>query len=153
MGLFGKKKKAAQDEAAQMAEQPQPAAAAAGYQAAPAQMPGQAQPYADASQWGQTGAAPQQPDPAAFGGPSAAPVAADDAIWQPIYGIWLDHYAQIVKYAHQQGIQDEQSIAQFAQQHYGIAVETWNAAVAGWVERMGQNMAVGQRFRQVYDAT
>jgi len=172
MGLFGKKKKAAQDEAAQLAEQAQQAADAAGYQGPPVQVPGQVpgqpQPYVDPSQWNAANAAGQQvtadwqqavaaganpADPAVLGGPSAAPVGPDDAIWQPIHGISVDHYAQIVKYAQMQGIQDEYSIAQFAQQHYGIAAETWNAAVAGWVERMGQSMAVGQRFRQVYDAT
>lgn len=146
MGLFGKKKKAAEEEAAYAAERAQQAAA--GYQGMPAQAPGQGQPaYADPQQGGQQWQ--QGPSDVAAG----APPAAEDAIWQPIYGLSLDHYAQIVKYAVRQGLQDEYSISQFAQQYYGIATETWNAAAAGWVERMGQNAAVDQRFRQVYDAS
>ena len=64
MGLFGKKKKAAQDEAAQLAEQAQQAADAAGYQGLPVQVPGQVpgqpQPYVDPSQWNAANAAGQQ---------------------------------------------------------------------------------------------
>lgn len=158
MGLFGKKKKAAQEGPADNAGQ---APSGVGYQGqpyppqAPAQQPGYppqgpGQQQGDPSQWQQpaaAGAAGQEP---------AAPTAApgwSDPIWQPIHGLSVDHYAQIVKYAHGQGIQDPYSIGQFAQQHYGIAPETWNAAAAGWAERMSQDIAVGQRFQQVYDAT
>lgn len=169
MGLFGKKKQAAQEQADAYAQQAQQAAEAYGYQGPPVQAPGQGQqPYVDPSQYGQLDAMGQQmaaqhqqavaaganpSDPAIFGGPSNAPLAPDDPLLQPIHGISVDHYAQITKYAQQQGLQDEYSIAQFAQQHYNIPPETWNAAVAGWIERMGQNIGIGQRFRQVYDAT
>ncbi|MFN8104177.1 MAG: hypothetical protein U0U69_06920 [Acidimicrobiia bacterium] len=149
MGLFGKKKKAAEEEAAHATWQAQETGAAAGYQGPPAQAPGQGQPGpAGPAQW-----QPGPPDTATPGTPPGAPLAADDPLWEPIYGLSVDHYAQIVKYAVRQGLQDEYSICQFAQQHYGIAAETWNAAAAGWVDRMGRSAAIDQRFRQVYDAS
>jgi hypothetical protein len=34
----------------------------------------------------------------------------------------------------------------------GHAAATRNAAAKGWIDRMGQSMAVGQTFRRHYDA-
>jgi hypothetical protein len=61
-------------------------------------------------------------DPAILGGPSTRSVAADDPIWAPINGVSL-----------QEGGWDP--------------VDT-KAALDGWVQRMGQSMAVGQQFRK-----
>lgn len=90
-------------------------------------------------------------DTADFGGPSNAPVADDDPIWEPIEGITLQHYAWIAKLAANQGVTDEAGLAAVAEAN-GINGQQYLAGSKGWVDRMGQSMAVGQRFRQYYDA-
>lgn len=89
-------------------------------------------------------------DTAAFGGPSNAPVADDDPIWAPIEGIDMATYAKVAKKGANAGVTDEAGMAAVAQAE-GIDPAAWAAAAKGWTERMGQNMAVGQRFRQYYD--
>ena len=90
-------------------------------------------------------------DTASFGGPSNAPVADDDPIWAPIQGIDLATYARVAKVAQGQGVTDEAGMAAVAQAE-GLDPAAFDAAAKGWIERMGQNMAVGQKFRQHLDA-
>jgi len=91
-------------------------------------------------------------DTANFGGPSNAPVADDDPIFAPIEGISLQEYARLAKIAQSQGVTDEAGMAAIATAE-GHDAAAWNTAVKGWIERMGQNMAVGQKFRQHLDAS
>ena len=73
-------------------------------------------------------------------------------IFAPIEGIDLATYARLAKIAQGQGVTDEAGMAAVAQAE-GIDPAAWTAASKGWIERMGQNMAVGQKFRQHLDAS
>ena len=86
-------------------------------------------------------------DTAIFGGPSTKSVAADDPIWQPINGISLQDYAELARDAQARGINDEAGMIAIAQEKGWSPTDT-KAALAGWVQRMGQSMAVGQQFRK-----
>jgi hypothetical protein len=126
MGLFNKAKQAAEQAAQQM------------------QQMGQQQQGGDGYVHVQ-GAGPI--DPAAFGGPSTAPVANDDPIWEPINGISLQDYADLAKECQARGINDEAGMITVAQEK-GWTAEDTKAALDGWVARMGQSQAVGQQFRR-----
>jgi hypothetical protein len=89
-------------------------------------------------------------DTANFGGPSNAPVADDDPIWAPIDGISLELYATTAKKASNLGVTDEAGMREVAAQE-GLDPDKYVAASHGWTARMGQNMAVGQKFRSFYD--
>lgn len=91
-------------------------------------------------------------DTAKFGGPSNAAVADDDPIWAPIAGISLEEYARVAKIGSTQGVTDEAGMAAVARAE-GLDPAAWSEAAKGWMERMGQNMAVGQRFRTTYDVS
>ena len=144
--MFGKKRKQAEEQAAQATQAAQQAAAQA--------MGGDVPPVS-AEAWQQAQAATDMQrglgiDTAAFGGPSNAPVADDDPIWEPIGGITLEHYAWISKLATKAGVTDEAGTKALAQEN-GLDPDQYWAGAQGWAERMGQNMAVGQRWRAVYD--
>lgn len=85
-------------------------------------------------------------DPAAFGGPSTRSVAGDDPIWNPINGISLQDYAALAREAQARGINNEAGMITLAQERGWSPADT-KAALDGWVQRMGQSMAVGQQFR------
>jgi hypothetical protein len=87
-------------------------------------------------------------DPALLGGPSNRPVAADDPIWAPINGISLDDYAALAREAQARRITDEAGMIALAQERGWNPADT-KAALDGWVQRMGQSMAVGQQFRKL----
>ena len=87
-------------------------------------------------------------DPAMFGGPSTRSVAADDPIWQPINGISLQDYADLARDAQARGVTDEAGMIAIAQERGWNTADT-KAALDGWVQRMGQSMAVGQQFRKL----
>jgi hypothetical protein len=87
-------------------------------------------------------------DPAILGGPSTRAVAADDPIWQPINGISLQDYAELAREAQARGINDEAGMITLAQERGWSPADT-KAALDGWVQRMGQSMAVGQQFRKL----
>jgi hypothetical protein len=132
MGLFKKAKDAAQ-EAVQAAQQA-------------AQQQGQPPP----TQGGDgmvhvQGAGPI--DPATMGGPSTASVAESDPIWEPINGISLQDYAELARDAQARGINDEAGMITLSQEKGWDPADT-KAALDGWVQRMGQSMAVGQQFRK-----
>ncbi len=87
-------------------------------------------------------------DPAILGGPSTRSVAGDDPIWQPINGISLEDYAQLARDAQARGVTDEAGMIAIAQEKGWSPADT-KAALDGWVQRMGQSMAVGQQFRKL----
>jgi hypothetical protein len=86
-------------------------------------------------------------NPAMFGGPSTQSVAADDPIWAPINGISLEDYGQLARDAQGRGITDEAGMIALGQERGWDPADT-KAALDGWVQRMGQSMAVGQQFRK-----
>ena len=86
-------------------------------------------------------------DPAVMGGPSTASVAENDPIWEPINGISLQDYADLARDAQTRGINDEAGMVTLAQERGWDPADT-KAALDGWVQRMGQSMAVGQQFRK-----
>ncbi|WP_123027847.1 hypothetical protein [Mycolicibacterium stellerae] len=86
-------------------------------------------------------------DPTIMGGPSTRSVAADDPIWQPINGISLQDYAALARDAQARGINDEAGMITLAKERGWNPADT-KAALDGWVQRMGQSMAVGQQFRK-----
>ncbi len=90
-------------------------------------------------------------DTANLGGPSNAAVADNDPIWAPIEGIGLEEYARVAKIGSNQGVTDEAGMTAVATAQ-GLDATAWNTAAKGWIDRMGQNMAVGQKFRQHFDA-
>ena len=87
-------------------------------------------------------------DPSILGGPSTRSVAEDDPIWQPINGISLQDYAQLARDAQARGVTDEAGMIAIAQEKGWSPADT-KAALDGWVQRMGQSMAVGQQFRKL----
>ena len=87
-------------------------------------------------------------DPAVIGGPSTSAVAGDDPIWQPINGISLQDYADIAREAQARGVTDEAGMIAIAQER-GLNPADTKAALDGWLQRMGQSMAVGQQFRKL----
>jgi hypothetical protein len=86
-------------------------------------------------------------NPAMFGGPSTSSVAADDPIWAPINGISLEDYGQLARDAQARGVTDEAGMIALGQERGWDPADT-KAALDGWVQRMGQSMAVGQQFRK-----
>jgi hypothetical protein len=104
-----------------------------------------ATPQAGPGQIAATGGMPV--DPAVLGGPSTAPLDADDPMLQPINGIGLAEYAAVSKQAQAEGVTTEEGMAAIAaQQGYDPAVFT--AATKEWIDRMGKSMVVGQQFRK-----
>jgi hypothetical protein len=87
-------------------------------------------------------------DPAVLGGPSTRSIAADDPIWQPINGISLQAYTELAREAQSRGVNDEAGMITLAQERGWNPADT-KAALDGWVQRMGQSMAVGQQFRKL----
>lgn len=91
-------------------------------------------------------------DTANFGGPSNAPVADDDPIWEPVEGVTLQDYAKVGKAAQGKGVTDEAGMKVVAQE-LGYDGDAFLRASQVWIQRMGQNIAVGQRFRAFLDAS
>ena len=87
-------------------------------------------------------------DPAILGGPSTRSVASDDPIWAPINGISLEDYAGLARDAQARGITDMAGMVALGQERGWDPANT-QAALDGWVVRMGQSMAVGQQFRKL----
>jgi hypothetical protein len=96
---------------------------------------------------GQIGVSGLPVDPAAMGGPSSAPLDADDPMLQPINGIGLAEYAAVAKVAQERGVTTEEGMAEVAGEQ-GFDPALFAAAVKEWVSRMGQSMVVGQEFRK-----
>ena len=106
-------------------------------------------------------------DPAVLGGPSNRAVSADDPIWAPINGVSLEDYADLARTARDRGVTDEAGMIALHARRSAASERVhdtamlararergWDpagtkAALDGWVQRMGQSMAVGQRFRKL----
>ncbi len=86
-------------------------------------------------------------DPAVLGGPSTRSVDATDPIWEPINGISLQDYAELARTAQSRGVTDEAGMIALGQER-GWDPADVRVALDGWVQRMGQSMAVGQQFRK-----
>jgi hypothetical protein len=86
-------------------------------------------------------------DPAALGGPSSQPLAADDPMLQPVNGIGIPEYAAVAKAAQARGVTDEAGMNQIAAE-MGYDPAVFGPAVQEWVARMGRSMVVGQAFRK-----
>jgi hypothetical protein len=86
-------------------------------------------------------------DPAALGGPSSQPLAADDPMLQPVNGIGIPEYAAVAKEAQARGVTDEAGMNQIAAE-MGHDPAVFGPAVQEWVSRMGKSMVVGQAFRK-----
>lgn len=86
-------------------------------------------------------------DPAIMGGPSTRSVSAEDPIWQPINGISLQDYGELARDAQARRVTDEAGMIALGQERGWDPADT-KAALDGWVQRMGQSMAVGQQFRR-----
>ena len=70
-----------------------------------------------------------------------------DPIWEPINGISLQDYAELAREAQARGISDETGMIALSRERGWDPADT-QAALGGWVQRMGQSMAVGQQFRK-----
>ncbi|MCW2624074.1 hypothetical protein [Mycobacterium sp.] len=86
-------------------------------------------------------------DPAVMGGPATRSVAADDPVLAPINGISLQDYADLAGDAQARGVTNEAGMITLAKERWWDPADT-KAALDGWVQRMGQSMAVGQQFRK-----
>lgn len=79
---------------------------------------------------------------------AAAAGAATGPDFEPVNGVSIEQYAEISKeLADSPG--DEGRAMQAAAAR-GISPDDWQAAVAGWNQRMQTNPAVGQRFNALY---
>jgi len=132
MGLFNKMKQGMND-----------AASAQNMAAA-----GQAEQAQGAAQ-GKIGVQGMMANPAAFGGPSTTPLAADDPLLQPVYGVSLEDYARVAKAAAAQSISEENALYDFAVTQ-GFDRNGFVAACQEWTNRMKQSMVVGQQFNKMY---
>ena len=98
---------------------------------------------------GKIGVSGMGANPAAFGGPSTTPLAADDPLLQPVNGLSLEMYAELAKAAQAQGIADEAGMAALGETNYGIPAADIQAALQEWVRRMQQSMVVGLQFNRL----
>jgi hypothetical protein len=82
-------------------------------------------------------AATQPPDP-------------NDPALAPIEGITVDKYAEISAGLLKKGIMGVENVNAFAET-MGVKPGTWQAVQNGWVTRMGQSMAVRNRYGILYN--
>lgn len=87
-------------------------------------------------------------DTAVMGGPSTRSVAAEDPMWAPINGVSLQDYAELTRAAQARRVTDEAGMIAIGAERGWDPADT-KAALDGWVQRMGQSMAVGQQFRKL----
>jgi hypothetical protein len=78
--------------------------------------------------------------------PPVGPIDATDL--EPIAGVSLEQYVDISKSLSSHGY-DQSKAAEVAAAK-GVSAQSWEAAVAGWNERIKANRAIGQRFNQLY---
>jgi hypothetical protein len=77
-----------------------------------------------------------------------AAAATGEGDFSPISGVSIEQYASICK---QLGASaGDPAAAHAAAQAAGIGAAEWDAAAAGWAERMKGGTAVGQKFNQLY---
>lgn len=112
---------------------------------------GQAEQAAGAAQ-GKIGVDGMMANPAAFGGPSTTPLAADDPLLQPVNGVSLEQYARAAKAAQNAGVTDEAGMCAVAEQQGIASAVDMQVAVQEWTRRMQQSMVVGQQFNKIFMA-
>lgn len=79
---------------------------------------------------------------------NSAATTAGEGDFSPINGVSLEQYAAVCK---QLGASaGDPAAAHAAAQGAGIGADDWDAAAAGWAERMKGGSAVGQKFNQLY---
>jgi hypothetical protein len=78
----------------------------------------------------------------------AAPVGPD---FEPIAGVALDQYAAVSKGVAAYNY-DQSRLVEIAASH-GIAAPAWEAAFAGWNERIKRNPGVAKHFNTLYRAS
>lgn len=106
------------------------------------------QQQAAGQQAGMVGVAGMAADPAAFGGPSTQPLAADDPLLQPVNGVSIEVYGSLAREAQARGITDADGMGALAEELHGIPAADAKAAFDEWTRRMGQSMVVGQQIRK-----
>lgn len=77
-----------------------------------------------------------------------AAAAGGEGDFSPINGVTLEQYASVCKSLGASAA--DPAAAHAAAQAAGIGAEDWDAAAAGWGERMKGGSAVGQKFNQLY---
>lgn len=108
------------------------------------------QEQAAGAQAGKIGVEGMAANPAAFGGPSTAPLAADDPMLQPVNGVSLETYAEVAKACQAQGITDEAGMCALAESQFGVPAADMQSAVKEWTSRMQTSMVVGQQFNKLF---
>lgn len=89
-------------------------------------------------------------NPAAFGGPSNAPIPTDDPMLAPVEGVSLADYARVVKEAQRRGATDQAAVNAVAAE-MGFDPSVFERAANEWIARFGKSMVVGQQFRSFLD--
>lgn len=92
----------------------------------------------------------QQAMAAANAAAAAGGMTADGADFSPINGVTLEQYASICKGLGAGAADPAQAHAAAAAA--GIDAADWDAAMAGWGQRMQGGTAVGQKFNALYQA-
>lgn len=77
-----------------------------------------------------------------------AAAASGEGDFSPINGVTLEQYAAVCKGLGASAA--DPAAAHAAAQAAGISADDWDAAAAGWGERMKGGTAVGQKFNQLY---
>ena len=78
--------------------------------------------------------------------PAVGPI--DEADLEPIAGVSLEQYVEISKGLAVYGYDQSKAVEVAASK--GVSAKSWEAAVAGWNDRIKANRAIGQRFNQLY---
>jgi hypothetical protein len=81
---------------------------------------------------------------------AATPGSAGAEDFEPINGVTLEQYAAICKQLGANAA--DAAAAHAAAAALGIGAEDWDAASAGWGQRMQTNRVVGTKFRDLYIA-
>lgn len=111
------------------------------------QLGAQAQEYGAAQQAAAQQAAQQATEAAQQ---AAAPGSESAADFEPINGVTLEQYAALCKQLGASAA--DTTAAHSAASAVGISAEDWDAASAGWGQRMQTNRVVGTKFRDLYVA-
>lgn len=80
--------------------------------------------------------------------PAPAPGSLSEADLAPIGGVSLELYAELSRELGARGYTLEQAPALAAE--HGVGGDDWQAAVAGWNQRMAANPAVALQFNRLY---
>jgi hypothetical protein len=78
------------------------------------------------------------------------PVDLNDPMWVPIEGVTVDKYAEITALMLKKGIMGVEQVNAFAES-MGVPSGKWQVVQNGWVQRMGQHMAVRTRYGNLYN--